>query len=187
MRWLVLIILAFAAVLVQVTIGGLLRFRGLGIGSIGPDLVAMIAVFIAMYARWGADAMLSAWVLGLALDLTAAGGAGSETAVGPMPIASVLAAWLVYRIRGAFFRERVLAQMVLALAFCAVAHGTWVMLQCAVSHSYTTWAVCGQLLFQALALSIYTAVLMPIAHMALSRAQKLFMAGPPGRARRGAS
>ena len=183
MRWIFFIILTFAAVLIQISVGGLLRFRGFGVGSIGPDLLAMIAVFLAMYVRSGADAMLAAWVLGLAIDLTAAGGPGGETALGPMPLAYAAAAAAIYHMRGAFFRERILAQMFLAFSFCILAHGLWVTLQAVLAYRYVTWAAYGQVLLQALALSIYTAVLMPLGHMALSRVQGLFMAAS-GRGRR---
>jgi cell shape-determining protein MreD len=181
MRWIPFVILTFLVVLVQVTVGGLLRFRGLGIGSIGPDLIAIVAIFVAMYARTGADAMLAGWVLGLVVDLTTVGGPAAGTVLGPMPLAYALAAGAVYRVRGIFFRERMLTQVVLALGFCSMAHGLWVTFQSLFS---CCWSGYWQMLLQALALSTYTAVLMPLGHVALARSQRMFMAGPPGRARR---
>ena len=184
MRWIAFIILTFLCVLIQMTVGGLLRFRGFGIGSIGPDLLAIVAVFVAMYARSRVDAMLAAWVLGLAIDLTAAGGPGGGTALGPMAIAYALAADGIFRVRGAFFRERVLAQAVLAFGFCIAAHTAWVTIQSLISYRHVTWSAYGEMLLQALALSAYTAVLMPLGHMALIRGQRLLMAAAPGRSRR---
>jgi rod shape-determining protein MreD len=172
------------AVLVQVTVGGLLRFAGFGIASISPDFLAIIAVFVAAYAYSGVDVMLAAWVLGLAADLTTAGGFPAETAVGPMPIGYALAAGAIYRIRTVFLRERILAQVILAVGFCIIAHGLWVTLQSAIAYRYMSWAAYGQRLLQALAHSIYTAVLAPLGFWLLGRGRKVILAPAPARERR---
>ena len=183
MRWIPLLILTYLVVLFQTTLGRLLTIRTAGIGTIGPDLTALLAVFVAFYGRNGVEVMLAAWVLGLAVDLTTTGGVGSMTAVGPMPLAYALAAGLLFRVREAFFRERALTQGLLAAAFCLLAHGLWVTTQSLLG-GRTTWAAYGRTLLQAAALACYTGLLMPLAHVLLGKAQRLFLAAPAGPGRR---
>ena len=184
MRWITLIILAYVVLLLQTTVARLLTLSTAWLGNIGPDLVAILAVFIALHARSGVEVMLAAWGLGLALDLTSAGGVGVATAVGPMSITYALAAGAVYRFREAFFRERILPQVLLALTFCLLAHGGWVTLQCVLAYPAVTLAGYERLLLQALLLAAYTAVLAPLGHRALGRCRTWIVNAPvrgPGR------
>ena len=184
MRWIPFLILAYVVVLAQTTLGRVLVFTTQAVGSIGPDLMALVAVFVAFYVRGWADAMLAGWVLGMTLDLSTAGGAGSVTALGPMSIAYALAAGLIYRIREAFFRERALTQTLLAWLFCLVTHGLWVTFQSLLALKEMTWGAYGRIVLQALALASYTALLMPMAHFGLARCQRWFLAAPVGPGRR---
>jgi len=185
MRWIPFIVLIYLVVIVQTTVGGILTFAGGGIGTIGPDLMAIVAVFVAMHVRSGSDAALAAWAAGLALDLTTAGGPGAATVVGPMPIAYALAAAAVFKIREAFFRERAVPQALLALIFCLLAHGLWLTLQSLLARGEAiTWSTYGRRLLQAAMLAAYTAVLMPIAHRGLFRIRGWLIVAPAGRSRR---
>ncbi|HUS46739.1 MAG TPA: hypothetical protein VNA25_28435 [Phycisphaerae bacterium] len=184
MRWISFLILAYVVLLIQTTLVRLVHFTVASAGTIAPDLLAMVAVFVAMHVRSGADVMLAAWALGLAADLTTGGGPNALPAVGVMPIAYALAAGMVYRLREAFFAERVSTKIVLALLFCLVAHGIWVTVQSLLACRAMTWSAYGQMLVQALGLSAYTAALMAPAHWVLTRLGGLFVAAPAGRARR---
>jgi cell shape-determining protein MreD len=185
MRWIPFIILVYLVVLFQSTAGKVLTLTTAGLGSVGPDLAALVAVFVALYARSCPDAMLAAWVLGMAVDLTVSGGVGAATVVGPMSLAYALAAGALFRIREAFFRERALTQGLLALGFCLLAHGVWVTAQSLLAAGEVSWSAYGRTLLQAAALACYTAALMPLAHFGLIRCQRWLLVSPVGRGGRG--
>jgi rod shape-determining protein MreD len=185
MRWVPFLILVWVVVLLQTTFGRALTITTSSLGAVAPDLAALVAVFVAFYVRTWPDAMLGGWALGLAIDLTTSGGAGAGTAVGPMAVAYAVTAALLFRVREAFFRERALTQGVLALAFCLLAHGTWVAAQTLLARGDADWSAYGRTMLQAAALACYTAVLMPLAHLALGKIQRLFLATPVGPGRRG--
>ena len=185
MRWIPFVILAYLVVLMQTTLGRFLTFTTAGIGSIGPDLIAMVAVFVAFYVRNWVDGMLAAWVLGLVVDLTTGGAAAAGTVIGPMPIAYALAAGLLFRVREALFRERALTQALLAGGFCLLTHGLWVTVQSLLAYDAMTWSAYGKTLLQAAALAAYTAALMPLAHFALGKVQRWFLVAPVAAVRAG--
>ncbi len=187
MRWIPLLILTYAVVLLETCVGWVLFIDSSSLGAVGPDLAAMVVVFIAFYARGATDAMFAAWILGLAVDLTTGGGIGAMTVVGPMSIAYCLAAGLLWRAREAFFRERAVTQAILAFAFVALAHGTWATAQAILAPGHVTLGDYGRTVLQVLAVACYTAVLMPLAHWGLRRCQRFFLiaaAGPGWRMRR---
>jgi rod shape-determining protein MreD len=184
MRWIPFLILAYAVVLVETSVGWLLFIDTSSLGAVGPDLAAMVAVFVAFYARGASDAMLAAWILGLAVDLTCGGGIGSPTVVGPMSIAYCLAAGLLWRMREAFFRERALTQAILAFAFVAIAHGIWATAQAILAPGHVGLGDYGRTLLQVLAVAGATAVLMPLAHYVLRRCQRFFLVSAVGPGRR---
>ena len=186
MRWVPFVILSCLLLVVQTTLGRVLTFNSASVGTIGPDLLAIVAVFVALHVQAELDAAIAAWVLGLALDLAAAGGAGSTTVIGPMPVAYALGAWIVYRVREAFFRERMSSRAFLALLFCGVSHAVWVTAQSLLAGGAATWAGYGSLLLQAAALAVYTAALTPLGFWALLRIRKWILLVPSGRARRAA-
>ena len=184
MRWIPFLILTYVVVLLQTSLVGLITFHFGSIGTVGPDLLAIAAVYVVMHARYGLDAMLAVWVLGLAADLTAGGGTAGLTAVGPMSIAYVVGGGAVYSIREAFFRDRASTKVILALLFCSLAHFVWVSLQSLLAWRAMTGAAYGAMLLQALMLSVYTAALMPLAYFPLSRVGSFILASPTGRPRR---
>ena len=178
MRWLSLAILAYALLLLQTTVGSLLTFRAGALGPVGPDLLALVATFVALNVRSGLDAMLAAWMLGLGLDLMTGAGPSVSSVTGPMPLAYALAGGLVYQVREAFFRERLVTQALLAAGFCLAAHAMWLVLQ---------WLLCaraagvglGRPLLAAVAVAAYTGALMPGASFVLKRMRRMLIVAPP--------
>ncbi|MFA6133105.1 MAG: hypothetical protein WC869_03695 [Phycisphaerae bacterium] len=186
MRWIPFVILVYLVILIQTTLGRVLTFSGGGLGMIGPDLAAIVAVFIALRLRDGTEVAIAAWTLGLAVDLTTPGGVGLVTAVGPMSLGYCLAVSAVYRTRDAFFRERPASQAMLTLMFCLIAHALWVSLQTVFAQGVTrSWGNYGEALVQAMLLSAYTAVLAPLGCWVLTRCERILIPVQAGRARRG--
>ena len=183
MRWIPFLILAYVVMVLETSVGWLFVDSS-WLGPIGPDLAAMVAVFVALYARTASDAMIAAWVLGFAVDLTTGGGVGEITVLGPMAIAYCLLAGQLWRIRDAFFRERALTQIVLTFLFVAAAHAIWVTVQAISAAGLVSFGDYARTLLQAMGVALYTAVLMPLAHFVLSRFQRLFLASPAGAGRR---
>jgi cell shape-determining protein MreD len=181
-RWIFIILLAYAAVLLQTTLVGMVTFNTEALGAIGPDMVAIVAVFLAMHGRQLADVMIAAWLLGMGLDLTVSGGFGSTTVVGPMGIGYALAAAAIYQIREVLFRDWLVTQAVLTLLFCLLAHGLWLVWQSLAAQA-VTWGAFGELLLQALLVSIYSALLAPIGHLMLRPLRSVLIA--PGQQRSG--
>ncbi len=184
MKWVPFIILTYLVMLAQCTVGGILTFSVTAIGTVGPDLLAIVAVFMALHVRSGFHAALAGWVLGLAVDLTTISAAGGVTAVGPMPIAFAVAAALIFQIREAFFYERPIPQVFLALIFCLVAHGIWVTFQAVLAFGEVSWEGYGRMLLQAVALAIYTAVLMPLGYRGLRWLGKWLISVPTSKRHR---
>jgi hypothetical protein len=184
MRWSVFLVLAYLTLAVQTTLVQWLRLDAGAAGTVQPDLLAVLAVFVALFARSSLDAMLSSMALGLAVDLTA-GEITRGFAVGVMPVAYALAAGAVYRLKEAFFRDRVSTRFALTLVFCLLAHPLWVTVQAALDWRRNTWGGLGLTLLQAVLLSLYTAVLAPALLWILARAEGLVWGGQPaGRGRR---
>jgi cell shape-determining protein MreD len=156
-RWIPLLLIGWAFVLAQTTVSAIwLTFEVSPIGAIGPDLVAVLALFVALRARTRTDAVLSCAVLGAALDLTAAGGTDSGTVVGPMVIGYALGGWIVASVRDVVLRRRFLVQTLLAVLMVGVAHFTWVSFQAIAAG---TWGDLGPMLLQALGIVVYTSLL----------------------------
>jgi len=180
MRWIPFIILIYVTVLVQVAMGALpVQFSITG--NIAPDITAIVAVFIALSVRDPRDAMMAAWSLGLAMDLMLCGMGGAVTAVGPMAIAYTLAAGVIYRVREAFFRERVLARALLTLVFCLIVHCLWVTMQTLLGFAWSAW---WSAIMKAIGISIYTAIIAPLVCMGLQRCSGWFIAVHARRLRR---
>ncbi len=181
MRWIPFLILAWVVVMIQTSLGTILTLRALAVGPVGPDLLVLLAVFVALNAPTAVDAMLAGWVLGLLVDLTTAGGLTDPVRIGPMALLYVLCVRLVFAMREAFFRERALPQVVLAAFFCFLAHGLWVTLQALLAEGTLGWAGYGQLLLQVVLSSLYTALLMPLAYVLLRGIRGTLLATPPSR------
>jgi len=175
MRWVQFVILAYLVLVVQSTLCGMIAFDVGAVGRVMPDLMAVTAVFVALRGPNLRTVMIAAWVLGFAVDLTAIGGVGSATAVGPMSLAYAVAAWLIFQMREAVFSDHAITQGMLALVFCLAAHLLWVTAQ---SLLRGAWPYYGRLVAQAAGKSIYTALLMPAGFWLLSTVQGLFIEAP---------
>ncbi len=186
MRWVPFVILVYVTVLVQTTLGRVMTFHTAGMGRVGPDLAAIVAVFLALRLRDGVELALAAWALGLAVDLASGAGGGLGAAVGPMALAYVVASAAVFRLREEMFRERPVVQVLLAAIFCLLAHGIWVTFQSVLlENGQGGWARYWRTMKQAVALAAYTAVLAPIGCWILGKCERLLIAVQAGRSRHG--
>ena len=174
MRWIYFILVALAAVLVQTTVGQVLWIPT-SLGWVHPVFPASVAVFVGLYARGATDAALAGWALGFAMDLTGSGGG-----MGLSALLYALAAAGLYRIRGAFFRERVVTQMLLGFLFCVFVHELWVAYDAAIFGAGSH----GRMAFQALGISAYTAVVTPPVFALLRRVERAIVAPPAAGGRR---
>ncbi len=179
MRWYHFAILVFVSVVgvvVQSTVGQLLWFRT-ELGWIGPELLAAVAVFIALYATNATDAALSGWILGFAVDLTVSG-----SSMGLLALLYAAGCWGIFHVRDVFFRDRAMTQIIIGLVFCVFVYELWTVYDILVggreSGEYFRPAL------QALGLSIYTAVLTPLVCAVLKRLREFLLPAPPIRERR---
>ena len=182
-RWIPFVLVVLATVLAQTTVAGLIGLHGFGFGGVRPDLLAILAVFVALNGRAGSEALLAGWLLGFALDLTTHGGPAGGLVLGPLTVSYALASWGLYRLREAFFREHAVAQALLGAVFCGAVHEAHVLTQCLLTGA---WAGYGRMALQAAGVALYTGVLTPPVHWGLRRIAKWFMTGPAGAGRRGA-
>lgn len=180
MRWIPFAILIYVAVLIQVALGALPIHFSLT-GNIAPDITAVLAVFFVLSVKDPRDAMIAAWSLGLAMDLMLCGMGGTPTVVGPMAIAYVAGAALIFRIREAFFRERALARALLTLLFCAIVYSLWVTMQTVRGWAWSDW---WPAMTKTIGISVYTAILAPLVCMVMQRCSGWFIAMPARRQRR---
>ena len=178
MRWIPLVILIYLVVLVQTTIAQAVTVNVPWVGSISPDLAAVVTVFLALHAASGPDAMLAGWLLGLAVDLTAAGGPGAATVVGPMALVYALAAGGLFRAREALFHEHALTQTLLALVFCLFTHGVWLTSQALLHFSDVLWSHYFRMLMQVVLSAAFSAALTPLVYYLLGRCRRWFVAVP---------
>lgn len=179
-HWAPFIILSILILLVQTTVGSLLAFTVTDVGTVSPDLLALVVTTVAMWARNPVDIMLVAWVVGFVLDLASTGGIAGASSVGPMALGYALSAGVVYRIREAFFREKVLPQAMLVLIFCLLANLFRVSMQMAVSWHWQGGTF-GRQLIQAVLLSLYTAVMVVPFFWIFSGIHRWLITTPPGR------
>ena len=184
MRWIPFAMLGYVIVAIQVAAGKLLTFDSISlgpigsVGPIGPDLAALLVVFVAMSTRLAVDAMLAGCLMGFLVDLTAAGGVPGLTRVGPMVLAYALGAYLIFRLREYVFRERALLQMLLAAVFTLVTHSLWVTVQLLLAEGESSWATYGYMLGQVLCSALYTGLLMWPAFHLFHVSESLILASP---------
>lgn len=185
MRWIPFVILVYVLIVLQTTMGSALTFVWQGVGRIGPDLLAIMAVFVALRALTLLDAMIAGWTLGLALGLTAVGGPGTAASLGPMSLTYAMAAGLIFKLREVVFIDRFLTQAALAFVFCLFAHVSWLLIQAALARA---WDGVGRMLIQAMGLAVYTGLLMMVGFRLLRRIEGWFISAPMrrGRGARGA-
>lgn len=184
MRWVPLAILIYLVILLQTTVLRVLSVTIPSLGPVCPDMMAITAVFLALRAGSGADAMLAAWLLGLMVDLTAPGGPGSGAVVGPMAVAYALAAGGLFKIRDAFFRDSAVTQGILVLVFCALTHSAWVTVQAVVNYHAVTALEYVRTLGQVGVSSAYSAVMAPLGHFLLHSGDRIILMMPASRRRR---
>ena len=133
-------------------------------------------MFAGLHARSGADAALAGWALGFGLDLTLSG-----EGMGLSALLYALAAGGVFKVREAFFREKIVTQMVLGFGFCLFVYEVWAayaVLRAGGPVEYWRAAV------QALGLSAYTALMTPLVCAPLGRLERFLLVAPSRRERR---
>ena len=187
MRWIPLIILAYVMLLLQTSVGGILTFTDTPIGAIGPDLMAILAVYVAMRCWNPMDAMLAGWIIGFGLDLTAIGGAGQPAALGPMSIGYALAAYVANNLGKELFRDKYLSQIIITATFCLLAHWFWVVMQFILAGQGMTWRMFWVRVLQVMLLAAYTAAIAPVGARCLNVVNKWIFSvheDRSGRARR---
>ena len=184
MRWIPLIVLTYLLTLAQTSLVGIIDVHVPTVGVIRPELLIIVVVFTALHVRSVLDAMLTGWVLGLALDVTTGAGADASTVVGPMALAYALAGGGIYKIRGAVFREKVVTQCVMTVVFCLLSHWVWITVQWVLVFRGTTAKGYLVMLVQASLVGLYTAALAPAGHLALRSARRWIIASPAGDLRR---
>jgi len=180
MRWVPLAILTYVLALGQTTLGGMIDIHLAKIGPVRPDVLAIVAVYLALHVHSVVDTMLAAWALGLVVDLTTGAGTSDSTVVGPMALAYALSAGCVYKIRGAVFREKVITQCTMTVVFCILAHWLWITAQWMLAFEGTTASGYVLMLVQAVLVGLYTAVLAPLVHVGLRAIRRWIIAAPSG-------
>ena len=161
MRWAPLAIFMYIICLLQMTLTKTITFETLGVGPFGPDFMVCLAVFVAFWARSSTDAMVAGTIMGLLMDLTTAGGMQAPTLVGPMGIAYCISVSLVFRVREAFFRDRVFPQILICTMFCLLSHFIWITIQTIFCGTGGFKAYMNSLLLVLLS-SVYTGLIAPI-------------------------
>jgi rod shape-determining protein MreD len=175
MRWIYFLILVWAAVILQTSVIQAL-WLPTSLGYVGPEMLACVAVFVSLRARRGTDAALAGWVLGFALDLTLSG-----RGVGLLALLYAAACAGIFSIREAFFSDRPMTQMILALVFCLFVYELWTAYDALTGEIGTGW---WRAAVQAAGVAAYTAVLTPLVCGLLSRMQRLLILMPLRRWRR---
>jgi len=185
MRWIPLAFVTYIAVVAQTTLGSLLTFTFGRLGRVGPDLLAPLAVYIALRGPGATEVMISGWMLGMALDLTTAAGPGAiqTAALGPMAISYALVAGMLFRLREAVFAERRITQMALVFVFVLLSHIGWLLAQASLAWS---WRGMAGMLAVASTRALYTGALAAAILPVLRRiGGGLFVMPATGRSRRG--
>jgi len=180
MRWIPLAIVTYVLALGQTTLGGMVDIHVAKIGPVRPDVLAIVAVYVALHVHGMVDAMLAAWVLGLVVDLTTGAGTSDSTVVGPMALAYALAASGVYKVRGAVFRDKVVTQCTMTVVFCIVAHWLWITAQWILAFEGTTAGGYVLMLVQGVLVALYTAALAPVGHFGLRAMRRWIIVAPSG-------
>jgi len=175
MRWVPFAIFSYLFIVLQCSLNRILMIDSLPMGPFGPDLVIILALFIALNVGDLIEGMVAGWILGMLMDLTTSGFDGR---LGLMGIFIALCVWMVHGAREALFRERALPQMLIAGVFVLVAHGLWITLQSIISFGMISWATYGSMLLQVLMTALYTSLLTPLVIVALRPATRWLMELP---------
>ena len=115
MRWLVFLIFAITAIVLELSFRHVLALRSLG--GVSPSFIAPLVVFVALCAS-RRSALWACLLLGLLLDMLTQLPYGKEIAYvpGPHALGYVFGGYLVLQIRAMVFRGRVLTLALLTLA-----------------------------------------------------------------------
>jgi len=179
MRWIPTLIAIYLVALVQVSFGQVWVVQTAW-GRCGPDLLLIVALFAALYARTRTEALIGAWIVGTAIDLTTGTGTGGVTVIGPMALALCLCCWCIFAVRDAVYRNHLLPRIVLGVLLCFVAHSLWAVLQCAAANQ---WNALQELWIPIGMVSLYTGLVTPLLMLPLVAASPLLLTTPPSKHR----
>ena len=154
MRWFYIILVAFVASMIQTTAGQIFWFPT-PLGWIGPIFPIGAAVFAILYGRQTVDVALAGWIFGLALELPL----GGETSMGLLPLLFAAMSAVLFQMREAFYRDRLLTQMILGFLLAFLVYQAWAMCQAVLPGglSQPYWRATLQMLIVA----VYTGLLTP--------------------------
>jgi rod shape-determining protein MreD len=144
----------------------------IAIHTVRPDLMVIIAVHYCLAAR-SSDAMLAAWFVGLAIDLTSLSYTGASN-VGVHALSLGLIGFVIVKMRELTFRESIWTQ----LFFCFAAKTAMEVLAAChmrfVLDAHPSWF---QIVSGAASAGLYTALLAPYGHWMLRRLRGLLGLG----------
>lgn len=125
MRWPIFAIFAFAALVVQLSVRNV--FTLFSVWGISPDVVAVLAVFVALFAN-RTSALWACFILGLLVDLAPQAHEASYHVLGPHALGYTAGGYLVLQMRSMVFRRRAITMGFLTLLSLIVASLVIVML-----------------------------------------------------------
>jgi cell shape-determining protein MreD len=118
MRWPVLAVFGFLLIAVQLSLRNALTLHSLW--SISPDVVAPLAVFIALFAQ-RSTVLWACWLLGLVVDLAPQSAASPYHILGVNALAYTGGGYLILQLRTTVFRRRALTVGFLTVLFLVTA------------------------------------------------------------------
>ncbi|MBT3278707.1 MAG: hypothetical protein HN909_00695 [Phycisphaerales bacterium] len=183
MRWLALLVVGWAIVLVQSTFGRVLVLEDFVAGPIGPDMMIALLVLLGLNGKKTGEVCSGAMVLGLMVDLTTAGGVDGLTRVGPMMLAYGLGMYVIQMMREAVYRDSLFPVAILSGLVALVTHTTWIILQHLFADGGSFSAVLGSLA-QVICSAVYTAVIVPWVYWILRGATTWILPSQPTERRR---
>jgi rod shape-determining protein MreD len=168
MRWVLFGVVLYLAIIVQTALVPYVALH-----SVRPDLVVLLAVHVALAAP-PADALLAAWVAGLAVDLCGLG-LGERTNLGANALAYGMVALLVVRLRSLVFRDHASTYFIAAFGAAFLIH-----VLVALHLLYATQQMDRALdaTVASLYAAAYTAFVSPYAYWALRRARGVLGIAP---------
>ena len=169
MRWVVAIILAYLAAVLQSTV-----VRYISLGGVGPDLFVILAVVYLLRAKRD-DALIVSWVIGLTKDLSSSG------PMGLYAIAFGVMAVVVVRLRELVLAEQVSTQVI--VTFAAVLMTEWMALLLAWVFGAAERFLWREFFWHFFFVAVYSAVLAPPVHW-LARRGRSVLGFPSVRRRR---
>lgn len=125
MRWAVFAIFGFVLVVIQLSLRNALTLQSLW--QISPNVVAPLAVFIALFAQRSA-VLWACWLLGLLVDLSPQSAGATYHLLGVNALAYTAGGYVIMQLRTTVFRRRVLTVGFLTLVFIVAATLVSVML-----------------------------------------------------------